>query len=214
MEEIITEQNEVPTETSPTPQARTFSQEEVDRIVTERIARVKKGIPSDDEINEYRAWKTQKQTDAEKMAELSNSLNDTKRERDDITKERDNAVKERDNATKDKDRYKTERDKYKSENATLNGRLSEMEAKMTQYERERFLLAKGVPEKDLDYYVFKINKEVTEENPFDKAAEAFLKDFDGAPVVKLETGADLSGGAGTMTANEQMNSIFRKARRM
>ena len=201
------------TETAPVegsgvaPSQKSFTQEDVDRIVTERVARAKKGIPSDDELNEFRAWKTQKQTDAEKMAELSSSLNDKSREVDERTKERDDAVK-------DRDRYKTDRDKFKTERDTANGKLSELEAKLTQIERERYLLSKGVPEKDLDYYVFKIGKEVTEENPFEKAAEAFLQDFEGVPVAKIDTGANLSGGANALSANEQMNQIFRKARRM
>ena len=186
---------------------RTFTQEDVDRIVTERVARAKKGVPTDDELNEFRQWKSQKQTDAEKMAELSNALNERQREAEERAKERDGAVK-------DRDRYKTDRDKYKSELDTANGKLNEVEAKLTQIERERYLLGKGVPEKDLDYYVFKISKEVTDENPFEKAAEAFLQDFEGVPVAKFDTGANLSGGASTLSANDQMNQIFRKARRM
>lgn len=194
-------------ETAVAPSQKTFTQEDIDRIVTERIARERKGRPSDEELNEFRAWKTQKQTDAEKMAELSSNLNDKTRELDERTKERDNVVK-------DRDRYKTEKEKLKSERDTATGRVTELEAKLTQIERERYLLGKGVPEKDLDYYVFKIAKEVTDENPFEKAAEAFLQDFEGVPVAKFDTGANLSGGASALSANEQMNQIFRKARRM
>lgn len=187
-------------------QVKTFTQDEVNSIVADRLARQKKGMPSDDEIKEYRDWKAKQQSDAEKMAELTSSLNDTVRERDD-------AVKERDSAAKKRDEYKLDRDKFRTERDTASKALEEANAKLTQYERERFLLSKGVPEKDLDYYAFKIGKEVTEENTFEKAAEAFLKDYDGALVARFDTGADLSGGAGASTPNEQMNAIFRKARR-
>ena len=40
----------------------------------------------------------------------------------------------------------------------------------------KFLLDKGVPTGDVDYYAFKIGKLVTDTTDFEKAAEQFLKE--------------------------------------
>lgn len=43
------------TEPEPTP-AKTFTQEEVDAMIGKRLAKAMKGIPSEEELNAYRAW--------------------------------------------------------------------------------------------------------------------------------------------------------------
>ena len=57
----------------------------------------------------------------------------------------------------------------------LQAELSKARERVTQLERERTLLSQGVPEEDLDYYVFKIGKLVSDEKDFDTAAREFLK---------------------------------------
>lgn len=39
---------------------RTFTQAEVDELINKRMARVKKGLPSDEELSEWREWKAKK----------------------------------------------------------------------------------------------------------------------------------------------------------
>ena len=46
----------------PTP-AKTFTQEEVDAMIGKRLAKAMKGIPSEEEIAAYRAWREGQQTE-------------------------------------------------------------------------------------------------------------------------------------------------------
>lgn len=92
--------------------------------------------------------------------------------------------------------------------------LAAANAKVEQYEREKFLRGKGVPEADLDYYAFKIGQLVTKEKTFEAAASDYLKDH--KPQirgVRMDTSAKLGGSGGKATTNETMNDILRGARR-
>ena len=120
--------------------------------------------------------------------------------------------------------------------AELRAALSRAEERVTQLERERALLSQGVPEEDLDYYMFKIGKLVTGEKDFNTAAKEFLKqqfkigklvtgekDFNTAAKEFLKqhgtahrapalrsTGASLAGRAsGPRSTNDTMNRILR-----
>ena len=86
----------------------------------------------------------------------------------------------------------------------------EARAKVEQYERERVLLDKGVPADDLDYYVFKIGKTLTDGKDFKTAAEEYLTAHP-VSTVKMDTGANLGSGPVNKTANEQMNALIRGA---
>ncbi len=55
-----------------------------------------------------------------------------------------------------------------------------------QYKRQLYLLSKGVPADDLDYYAYKIGKMVTQDTDFEAAAEVYLKDH---PVSKPQADA-------------------------
>ena len=93
----------------------------------------------------------------------------------------------------------------------LRAELSRTKERVTQLERERTLLSQGVPEEDLDYYVFKIGKLVSEEKDFEAAAKEFLKqraaDRRAAP---RSTGASLSGRPSSpRSTNDTMNRILR-----
>ena len=54
---------------------KTFTQSELDAIVADRIARERKKMPSDIDMKDYREWKKNKQTEAERIAELEAQLN-------------------------------------------------------------------------------------------------------------------------------------------
>lgn len=47
-----------------------FTQEEVDNIVKERLAKAKKGIPSKEELTKYNEWKESQKTQQDKYDEL------------------------------------------------------------------------------------------------------------------------------------------------
>ena len=86
--------------------------------------------------------------------------------------------------------------------------LTRARERVTQLERERDLLSQGVPEEDLDYYVFKIGKLVSEEKDFATAAKEFLKQHRSA--APRNTGASLAGRtARPRSTNETMNRILR-----
>ena len=90
----------------------------------------------------------------------------------------------------------------------LRAELSRARERVTQLERERTLLSQGVQEEDLDYYMFKIGKLVSEEKDFATAAKEFLKQHRSA--APRNTGASLAGRtARPRSTNETMNRILR-----
>ena len=96
--------------------------------------------------------------------------------------------------------------------AELRAALSRAEERVTQLERERALLSQGVPEEDLDYYMFKIGKLVIGEKDFNTAAKEFLKQHGTAhrAPAPRSTGASLAGRAsGPRSTNDTMNRILR-----
>ena len=162
-------------ETNPAPAPsteQTFTQSEVEAMIGKRLAKAMKGVPGEEELTAFRAWKESQQTEHEKWETL--------------TKERD-------------------------ESRTA---LTEARAKIEQYEREKFLQGKGVPADDLDYYVFKIGRMVTEDVTFEKAAEKFLAEkAPSASAIRVDFSAPLNGGKTQQTPNEAMNNLIRGARK-
>lgn len=49
---------------------KTFTQDEVNNIVKERLAKAKKGIPSEEELTKYNEWKESQKTQQDKYDEL------------------------------------------------------------------------------------------------------------------------------------------------
>ena len=94
---------------------------------------------------------------------------------------------------------------------TLRGELEAARRDAEQLRRERFLLLKGVPEDDLDYFVFKIDKLVNDETDFETAATAFLKQREKKPPAGIfRSGAKMTGGAPrAASASETMNRLIR-----
>ena len=94
----------------------------------------------------------------------------------------------------------------------LRAELSRTRERVTQLERERSLLTQGVPEEDLDYYVFKIGKLVSEEKDFEEAAKEFLKQraSERRAAAPRSTGASLAGRPSSpRSTNDTMNRILR-----
>ena len=50
-------------------QEKTFTQAELDRIISERIARERKNLPDEADLKAFKEWKKAQQTEAEKAAE-------------------------------------------------------------------------------------------------------------------------------------------------
>lgn len=142
---------------------RTFTQAEVDELINKRMARVKKGLPTDEELTAFREWKSKQNPEQEKKA-TSDELETAK-----------------------------------------------MEAEMTR--RENYLLRKGVDPEDVDYYVYRISKEMDGDTDFEDAAEDYLKKHNKKSSVRMDTGARLNSGAKSKSPNDAMNDIIRNARK-
>lgn len=51
------------------PEEKTFTQADVDKLIKERVARAKKGQPSKEELEAFNSWKESQKTEAEKQSE-------------------------------------------------------------------------------------------------------------------------------------------------
>lgn len=142
---------------------KTFTQAEVDALISKRLAKERKNQPSAEELTAFRAWKQ-------------------------------------------------EQDGGKDETATredLDSALAELE----MARRESYLLRKGVDPEDVDYYVYRISKEMDGETDFEDAAKEYFKTHKTRSSVRMDTGARLNGGnSGKKSFNEQMNELIRNAK--
>lgn len=154
---------------------KTFTQAEVDALIARRVTRALKGMPDEEELNSFRSWQKDRNTERETINSLT-----------------------------------TERD-------TANTALAAANSKLEQYERERYLLAKGVKADDVDYYAYKIGKLVTKDKNFEQAAEEYLADknptreeSNGKQTVSFDTAASVGQGkTAEMSLNERMNRKLR-----
>ena len=142
-----------------------FTQAELDTILAKRLARVKKEMPSEEELSSFREWQK--------------SHNDTVISN--LTNERDSAKNE----------------------------LSTVKAELEAMKREKFLLSKGINADDVDYYAFKIGKNVTDKVTFEQAAEAFLAENNGKSKVTVDLSGNLEGGKKSTNPNDVMNALLR-----
>lgn len=69
-----------PDNTNGTEPEKTFTQEQVNQMIADRVAREKRNLPSDVDMKEFREWKKSRQTDAEKLAALETELEKTRAE--------------------------------------------------------------------------------------------------------------------------------------
>lgn len=105
----------------------------------------------------------------------------------------------------------TEADKLKNaqlERDTEKAARLAAEAKVTQYEREKFLTSKGVTADELEFFCFKIGQLVTDKVDFETAAEKFLKERKPAVRVDMSARVGANGGADT-GGNAAMNALIR-----
>ena len=122
---------------------------------------------------------------------------------DEVTAEEAVPVEEDRTEAADEEKEDPETVKLREELATVKGHLLRME-------HERYLLSRGVPEEDLDYYAFKIEHSEGAGDDFRKAARDYLKAH---PVRRtaVSSGAEL-GAAGFRkpgTPNDLMNQLLR-----
>ena len=96
------------------------------------------------------------------------------------------------------------------EGEALRRALEEARERVTRLEQERMLLGRGVPEEDLDYYVFKIGQLTGPEKDFAAAAKEFLRSHAPRSAAVFSTGASLAGRAERpRSASDVMNRLIR-----
>ena len=92
----------------------------------------------------------------------------------------------------------------------LRRELESARERVTQLERERWLTARGVPEEDLDYCLFRIGRREDAGRDPEGAARAVLKQYRARQRAAANTGLSLNARpARTETANEAMNRLIR-----
>ena len=101
-------------------------------------------------------------------------------------------------------------EKEDPETVKLREELAAVKGQLLRMEHERYLLSRGVPEEDLDYYAFKIEHSEGAGDDFKRAARDYLKAH---PVRRtaVSSGAEL-GAAGVRkpgTPNDLMNQLLR-----
>ncbi len=92
----------------------------------------------------------------------------------------------------------------------LREELESVRGQLARMEHERYLLSRGVPEEDLDYYAFKIEHMDSAGADFRKAAKEYLKAH---PVRHATVSSRAELGAGSArkaaTSSELMNQLLR-----
>lgn len=114
-----------------------------------------------------------------------------------------------------KDSQQSEQERWDSltkERDDAQTALTAAQAELEQIKRERYLIGKGVPADDVDYYAYKISKLVTDKVTFEAAADAYLQES-GSAKVRVDMTGSLGGSGKTLTANESMNALIRGARK-
>ena len=120
--------------------------------------------------------------------------------------------------TEEQDEFRKWKEEHAPKDEATRIREAETERDSAQTElemsrRENLLLRMGVSADDVDYYVYKITKDVKDDEEFSDAAKRYLKDHNKSrSSVRMDTGVRLNDKAGKKTANETMNELLRSAR--
>ena len=112
--------------------------------------------------------------------------------------------------TASSERETTDAEESNGEMKKLREELESVRGQLARMEHERYLLSRGVPEEDLDYYAFKIEHMDSAGADFRKAAKEYLK---ARPVrhATVSSGAELGAGSArkAATPSELMNQLLR-----
>jgi hypothetical protein len=66
---------------------KTFTQEEVDRLIESRLARAKKQMPDKEELDAFKNWKDSQKSEAERIAQREKEFHNLMSEKDTIKRE-------------------------------------------------------------------------------------------------------------------------------
>lgn len=111
--------------------------------------------------------------------------------------------------------FRQQKEANKPNVSNIEKQRDEALAKLDQQTRKNILSGKTVKPEFMDYVLFEAGKLVTEQLPFDKAADKFLKDnpaYVGTSTgYRVSTSAQSSGAGTTQNPNEFINSAIRRA---
>ena len=151
--------------------------------------------------NEGGGEKTYTQAEVDKMIEKR------------LARERKNQPSEQE-LTEFREYQKTHKQKTDAEKVTeLTGERDSAQTELEMARSENYLLKQGVDPEDVDYYTYKITRSMKEDEDFEDAAKAFLKDHkprSSGGGVRFDTGGRLNGG-GKKSENDVMNALIRGA---
>lgn len=111
--------------------------------------------------------------------------------------------------------FKANKEKQKPNVSLIEQERDSALKELSQIKNTNVLRDKGVKAEDLDYVLFKVNQSVTDKLPFDKAAEAFLKEnqrFTGQ-TYRVTTSAPAGGTGSSQDTNGSINNAIRMAAR-
>lgn len=98
-----------------------------------------------------------------------------------------------------------------TERDTFSAQLVEANAKIAQFERERYIASKGLTGEDAEFVAFRAAKLVSDDKTFEQAVDELLQDR--KPGVVIKTGGSLGGGDGAKSSSDIFNAIIRNARK-
>lgn len=102
-------------------------------------------------------------------------------------------------------------DTLQKERNDFESQLSSTQKELNQMKRERYLISKGVPVDDVDYYAFKITKQMNDDDDFETAAENYLKNNDKKhnTTTIVNFGVNANKGHTTLSLADEINRKLR-----
>lgn len=184
---VVTE----PENTTPVTEEKTFTQAEVDKIISERLTRARKAMLSDDEMKAYKEWK--------KTAQPSFDEEITKKKIDEYIKKIETQIE-----TANAERIKE-----------LETQLNTTKAQLIFAENQQKVNQANCKKEFAEFVIDRISKL---EGDFDKNLESFKKDnpqyFGETVIRRVSTSPKMGNSGGTpTTTNSRMNDILRSALR-
>lgn len=100
-------------------------------------------------------------------------------------------------------------DKLQSERNDFESQLSSTKKELEQMKRERYLISKGVPVDDVDYYVFKIAKMMQQDDDFETVAENYMKEKQQKQNTIVNFGVSANKGGKSLSLADEINRKLR-----
>ena len=110
--------------------------------------------------------------------------------------------------------YKEKKAKSQPDVSAIEKQRDDALKKVAEMENMDYLRSKGVKQDDLDYVLFKVNKNVNDKTDFKKVADAYLKEnprYTGQSYRVVSTGKPDGGSGTSQNTNDSINASIRSA---